>query len=76
MEKMIDLRVVKAGGARWAAEVNLAAFPLTRLYRQSTAEAAASIKRKKEVSIKTQLQENIKAIFQRHPVGPGPVTLR
>lgn len=46
MQKMIDLRVLKAGGASWAANVNLAAFPLTRVYRQSTTETAASIKKK------------------------------
>lgn len=40
--------MVKAGGASWAAEVNLAAFPLTRVYQQSTAETAASIKKKKK----------------------------
>lgn len=45
---MIDLRVVKAGGASWAAEVNRAAFLLTRVYWKSTAEIAVSIKKKKK----------------------------
>lgn len=47
---MIDFRVVKAGGASWAAGVNLAAFLPTRVYWKSTAETAVSIS-KREASI-------------------------
>lgn len=53
--------MVKAGGASWAAEVNLAAFPLTRVYQQSTAETAASIKKRRSV-----YQDPVSRKYQGH----------